>query len=78
MGFDKNQQIRMKHIALPDNIDRPLEFYLAMEEFVAREIDEDSAFFSLADGSDGRLRAQPIDSIGSKCGTIATSAAFAS
>lgn len=45
MGFDKNQQIRMKHIALPDNIDRPLEFYLAMEEFVAREIDEDSAFF---------------------------------
>ncbi len=35
----------MKHIALPDNIDRPLEFYLAMEEFVAREIDEDSAFF---------------------------------
>ena len=45
MGFDKNQQIRMKHITLPDNIDRPLEFYLAMEEFVAREIDEDSAFF---------------------------------
>lgn len=45
LGFDKNQQIRMKHIALPDNIDRPLEFYLAMEEFVAREIDEDSAFF---------------------------------
>ena len=34
----------MKHIVLPDNQDRSLAFYLAMEEFVAREI-EGEAFF---------------------------------
>ena len=34
----------MKHIVLPDNEDRSLAFYLAMEEFVAREI-EGEAFF---------------------------------
>ena len=34
----------MKHIVLPDNKDRSLAFYLAMEEFVAREI-EGEAFF---------------------------------
>lgn len=34
----------MKHIVLPDTKDRSLAFYLAMEEFVAREI-EGEAFF---------------------------------
>ena len=34
----------MKHVILPDNIRRSLAFYLAMEEFVAREV-EDEAFF---------------------------------
>ena len=34
----------MKHIVLPDNNDRSLAFYLAMEEFVARKI-EGEAFF---------------------------------
>ena len=34
----------MKNIVLPDNKDRSLAFYLAMEEFVAREI-EGEAFF---------------------------------
>lgn len=34
----------MKHVILPDNIRRSLAFYLAMEEFVAREI-EGEAFF---------------------------------
>ncbi len=34
----------MKHIVLPDNKDRSLAFYLAMEDFVAREI-EGEAFF---------------------------------
>ena len=34
----------MKHIILPDNVRRSLAFYLAMEEFVAREV-EDEAFF---------------------------------
>lgn len=43
----KNNQIRigMKHIILPDKEDRRLIFYLAMEEFVARELDEPEAFF---------------------------------
>lgn len=36
----------MKHITLPDlGRERPLIFYLAMEEFVARELDEEGAFF---------------------------------
>lgn len=35
----------MKHITLPDNTERRLIFYLAMEEFAARELDEDEAFF---------------------------------
>lgn len=35
----------MKHIILPDKEDRRLIFYLAMEEFVARELDEPEAFF---------------------------------
>jgi lipoyltransferase/lipoate-protein ligase len=34
----------MKHVILPDNVRRSLAFYLAMEEFVAREI-EGEAFF---------------------------------
>ena len=34
----------MKHVILPDDVRRSLAFYLAMEEFVAREI-EDEAFF---------------------------------
>lgn len=34
----------MKHIVLPDNTQRRLIFYLAMEEFVARELDEDAFF----------------------------------
>lgn len=35
----------MVHITLPENIDRPLSFYLAMEEYVARHIDVPHAFF---------------------------------
>ena len=34
----------MKHIILPDDVRRSLAFYLAMEEYVAREV-EDEAFF---------------------------------
>lgn len=34
----------MKHITLPDQVRRSLAFYLAMEEYVAREV-EDEAFF---------------------------------
>ena len=34
----------MKNIVLPENLDRSLAFYLAMEEFVARKI-EGEAFF---------------------------------
>lgn len=36
--------MRMKNIVLPDDKDRSLVFYLAMEEFVAREIEGDSFF----------------------------------
>lgn len=36
--------MRMKNIVLPDTQDRSLVFYLAMEEFVAREIEGDSFF----------------------------------
>lgn len=35
----------MKYIALPDQTTRRLSFYLAMEEFVARHIDEPECFF---------------------------------
>ena len=35
----------MKHIILPDNSPRRLVFYLAMEEYVARYIDEKECFF---------------------------------
>lgn len=35
----------MKHIILPDHHEHRLIFYLAMEEFVAHELDEDEAFF---------------------------------
>lgn len=35
----------MKHIVLPDNRRRRLVFYLAMEEYVARYLDEKEAFF---------------------------------
>ena len=35
----------MKYISLPDNKIRRLSFYLAMEEFVARHIDEPDCFF---------------------------------
>ena len=34
----------MKHVILPDNVRRSLAFYLAMEEFVASEV-EGEAFF---------------------------------
>jgi lipoyltransferase/lipoate-protein ligase len=34
----------MKNIVLPDSVDRSLVFYLAMEEFVAGEIDSDALF----------------------------------
>ena len=34
----------MKHVILPDSVRRSLAFYLAMEEYVAREV-EDEAFF---------------------------------
>ncbi len=34
----------MKHVILPDSVRRSLAFYLAMEEYVAREVD-DEAFF---------------------------------
>lgn len=42
--FERNKFYQMKHIVLPDNQDRSLAFYLAMEEFVARKI-EGEAFF---------------------------------
>lgn len=35
----------MKYIALPDNKVRRLSFYLSMEEYVARYLDEEEAFF---------------------------------
>ena len=35
----------MKYIALPFTETRRLSFYLAMEEFVARQLDEPDAFF---------------------------------
>lgn len=35
----------MKYITLPDTQDHNLSFYLAMEEFVARQLDEPDAFF---------------------------------
>lgn len=35
----------MKHILLPDNTPRRLVFYLAMEEYIARNIDEKECFF---------------------------------
>ena len=35
----------MKHICLPDDEQRRLSFYLAMEEYVARHIDGDDLFF---------------------------------
>lgn len=35
----------MTYIQLPDTIRRPLAFYLAMEEYVARNLDFDDAFF---------------------------------
>ena len=35
----------MIYIALPDNSTRLLPFYLAMEEYVARNIDDDDCFF---------------------------------
>lgn len=35
----------MKYISLPDSKERRLSFYLAMEEYVARHVDEPDAFF---------------------------------
>ena len=35
----------MKYISLPDETVRPLSFYLAMEEFVARQLDEPDSLF---------------------------------
>lgn len=35
----------MKYISLPDTLQRHLGFYLAMEEYVARHVDEPDAFF---------------------------------
>lgn len=37
--------MQMKHIVLPDNTPRRLVFYLAMEEYVARNLDEKECFF---------------------------------
>ena len=34
----------MKHILLPDNVERDLSFYLAMEEYIAREVSEEVFF----------------------------------
>lgn len=36
----------MKYISLPDNSERHLSFYLAMEEYVARQTDEPECFFT--------------------------------
>lgn len=38
------QFLGMKHIVLPDNKNRRLVFYLAMEEFVAKNMEEDAFF----------------------------------
>ena len=35
----------MKYVALPEEKVRRLSFYLAMEEYVARHVDEDDSFF---------------------------------
>ena len=35
----------MKYICLPDRVEHRLSFYLAMEEYVARRLDEDECFF---------------------------------
>ena len=35
----------MKYVALPDDKVRRLSFYLAMEEYIARKIDEQDLFF---------------------------------
>jgi len=35
----------MKYVALPDNVERHLSFYLAMEEYVARHLVESDLFF---------------------------------
>ena len=35
----------MKYVALPEEKVRRLSFYLAMEEYIARNIDEDDLFF---------------------------------
>lgn len=34
----------MKHVVLPDTTERPLAFWLAMEEFVARSLEEEAIF----------------------------------
>lgn len=34
----------MKYVSLPDNVVRPLPFYLSMEEYVARRYSEDLFF----------------------------------
>ncbi|MDE5839156.1 MAG: lipoyltransferase, partial [Paramuribaculum sp.] len=34
----------MKYVSLPDNLNRPLPFYLAMEEWLARNFNEDFFF----------------------------------
>ena len=34
----------MKHVVLPDNVQRKLSFYLAMEEYVAGVTDEEAFF----------------------------------
>ena len=35
----------MQRISLPDALQRPLSFYLAMEEYVARYVAEEECFF---------------------------------
>ena len=35
----------MKYLTLPDRCERPLSFYLAMEEYAARRMDDDELFF---------------------------------
>ena len=41
----KQSERGMVHIRLPDDKNRPLSFYLAMEEYVARNTNVDDAFF---------------------------------
>ena len=43
--FAKQKNASMTYISLPNESERRLTFYLAMEEYVARHLDLDEAFF---------------------------------